>query len=280
MMASSRCWLLAGTGLALLAALGGGCQGKSQADRASVVGSTSVQPFAEMLAEEFQKENPDIQVAVQGGGSSQGISALGSGIADIGTCSRELTEEEKGKYTPHVIARDGIGIVVHPDNKVKGLTKQQVQDIFAGKIANWKEVGGADHAIAIVLREDGSGTREAFTHLLMGKTACAKEAMVQGSNGAVKAVIKGNPHAVGYMSLGQVKGELKAVEIDGQIPSEAGVAKGEYNLWRPFLFVTKGTPKPAAQKFLDLALSPAGQKILEKEGLVGAPSTAASAPAK
>ncbi len=268
---------LAGTGLALLAAVSGGCKGKGQADRVSVVGSTSVQPFAEMLAEGFQEEAPDIQVAVQGGGSSQGISALSGGIADVGMCSRDLTDDEKGQFTPHVVARDGIAIVVHPDNRVRGLTKQQVQDIFAGKIVNWKEVGGADHAISVVLREDGSGTREAFTHLIMGKVPCAKNAMVQGSNGAVKAVIKGNPHAVGFMSLGQVKGELKAVEIDGQVPSEAGVARGEYNLWRPFLFVTKGAPKPAAQKFLDFALSQAGQKILEKEGLVGALSAAGPA---
>jgi len=177
-----------------------------------------------------------------------------------------------------VIARDGIAIVVHPDNPITGLTLQQVQDIFAGKIANWKDVGGPDHAIDLVLREDGSGTREAFTHLIMKKVECAKGAMVQSSNGAVKNLVRKNPNSIGYMSLGQVKGDLKAVEIDGMKPTEEGVAKGEYKLWRPFLFVTQGSLKPEAQKFLDFVLSPAGQKILEKEGLVGAPAAAASKP--
>ena len=262
--------------LALSAAMGSGCR---KNERVTLVGSTSVQPFAEVLAEAYKKRNPDAQVTVQGGGSGQGIQALAKGIADIGTCSRDLSDEEKATLTPHVIARDGLAIVVHPDNPVKGLTRQQVQDIFAGKITNWRDVGGPDHAIAVVLREDGSGTREAFTHLIMAKAACSKDAMVQGSNGAIKALVKGNPNAIGYMSLGQVKGELKAVDMDGVTPTEAGVARGEYKLWRPFLFVTKGTPKPEAAKFIEFVLSPAGQKILEKEGLVGAGSVPASAPA-
>lgn len=278
-MKTTRTMLVLGAaGLALLAAVGSGCR-KSDSQRVTLVGSTSVQPFAEVLAEEYQKKNPEVQVTVQGGGSGQGIQALATGIADIGTCSRDLTEDEKAKYTPHVIARDGLAIVVHPDNRIRGLTRQQAQDIFAGKIANWKDVGGADHAIAVVLREDGSGTREAFTHLIMQKVPCAKGAMVQGSNGAIKALIKGNPHAVGYMSLGLVKDDLRAVDMDGVTPTEAGVAKGEYKLWRPFLFVTKGTPKPEAQKFLEFVLSPAGQKMLEKEGLVGAASAASTTPA-
>jgi phosphate transport system substrate-binding protein len=259
--------------------ISGGCgdkgDNKTESKKVSLVGSTSVQPFAELLQEQYKKQNPDIEVNVQGGGSGQAFVALNGGIADIGTCSRELTADEKSKFTGQVIARDGIAIVVHPDNKLKGLTLKQVQDIFAGTITNWKDVGGEDKSIAIVQREDGSGTREAFTHLIMGKTAVAKDAMVQGSNGAVKALVKNNPYAIGYMSLGQVKGDLKAIEIDGMVPSEAAVAKGEYKLWRPFLFVTKGTPSSEAQKFLEFALSATGQAILEKEGLVGAPSAAA-----
>jgi len=278
-MKTSRPGLIAGMAcMVLSAALGAGCRGKGAAQRVTLVGSTSVQPFAEVLAEEYQKRNPDIQVTVQGGGSGQGIQALAKGIADIGTCSRDLSDEEKATLTPNVIARDGLAIVVHPDNPIKGLTRQQVQDIFAGKIANWKDVGGADHAVAVVLREDGSGTREAFTHLIMGKVPCSRNAMVQGSNGAIKALVRANPNAVGYMSLGQAKGELKAVDMDGVTPTEAGVARGEYKLWRPFLFVTRGTPGPEAAKFIEFALSPAGQRILEKEGLVGAASAATSAP--
>jgi phosphate transport system substrate-binding protein len=276
MKATERRWAVGLVCLAMVAGLGAGCR-KGEARKVTLVGSTSVQPFAEVLAEEYEKRNADAKVTVMGGGSGQGIESLAKGIADIGTCSRDLNDEEKALYTPHVIARDGLAVVVHPDNPVQGLTRQQAQDIFAGKIANWKDVGGADHAIAVVLREDGSGTREAFTHLIMAKVPCAKDAMVQGSNGAVKALVKGNPNAIGYMSLGQVKGELKALAMDGMTPSEAGVAKGEYKLWRPFLYVTKGPLKEEAQKFLDFTLSPVGQAMLEKEGLVGASSAAAAA---
>jgi phosphate transport system substrate-binding protein len=270
--------LLGAACLALWAASVTGCS-KGPSKKVSVVGSTSVQPFAEMLAAQFEKENPDIAVNVQGGGSGQGIAAVAGDIAEIGTCSRELTDEEKAKFTPHVIARDGLAIVVHPASKIKGLTREQVQGIFAGKITNWKDVGGDDHEITVVQREEGSGTREAFTHLIMGKVPTSKDALVQGSTGAVMALVKTNAYAIGYVSLGLVKGELKAVDMDGVTPTEAGVAKGEYKLWRPFLFVTKGTIKPEAQQFIDFVMSKPGQAILEKEGLVGASSVPASAPA-
>ena len=263
-MAIRPLWKGLALALSLLAC--SGC-GSSRGTTVSVVGSTSVQPFAEMLAEEFNQQNPDIQVDVQGGGSTAGIQAVTIGIAEIGTCSRSLKPEEKG-FTPIVIARDGIAIVVHRTNKVTGLTRAQIRGIFEGAITNWKDVGGDERPIRMITREEGSGTREAFAHLVMGKARIARTALTQESNGAVKELVKGDACAIGYMSLGLVGKELKDVTVDGVEPTAEQVVAGRYPLVRPFLFVVKGTPGEAAQKYIAFVLSPPAQQMLEKEGLV------------
>ena len=235
----------------------------------SVVGSTSIQPFAEMLAQEYNRKHPEENVEVQGGGSTAGLQAVIEGIADIGTCSRSLKQEETG-FTPIVIARDGLAVVVHPSNPVDGLTKEQVRQIFSGDISSWKQVSGQNREIRLISREEGSGTREAFCKLVMEKARISRKAMTQESNGSVKELVKHDPVAIGYMSLGLVGGELKALKVDGVQALPEEVRSGKYPLVRPFLFVVRGTPKPQAQKFIDYVLSPEGQSILKKEGLVGA----------
>ena len=263
-------WLLIiGVLLAIIVLLGFGWGGGRQA-ATDVVGSTSIQPFAEMLAQEFNRRHPDSPVEVQGGGSTAGVMAVGIGIAEIGTCSRSLTKEEGEKCTAVTIARDGLAIVVHPSNVVDGLSLAQAKLIFEGQATNWKEVGGLDRPIRIISREEGSGTREAFTKMVMGKARISRKALTQESNGSVKELVKHDPCGIGYMSLGLVGGELKALRVDGVPATEAEVQKGRYPLVRPFLFVTKGPPGPNARRFIDYVLSPEGQRKLEEEGLVGA----------
>lgn len=253
---------------AVLALLCSQC-GRGKTKQVQIVGSTSVQPFAEMLAEEFNRSNPGIQVDVQGGGSTAGIQALESGIADIGMCSRSLKPEEAG-FTPITVARDAIAIIVHPSNPVNALTRQQVRGIFAGEISNWRDVGGENRPITLVTREEGSGTREAFEHLVMGEARFAESAITQESNGTVKELVKNDARAIGYMSLGLVHGEVKALSVDGVRPTVDEVLSGKYPLVRPFLFVVKDKPSEAAQRFIDFVLSPPAQAMLEKEGLVRA----------
>jgi phosphate transport system substrate-binding protein len=236
----------------------------------SVVGSTSIQPFAEMLAQEFEKSHPGQYVEVQGGGSTAGIQAAANDIAEIGMCSRALKVEECGLFTPVVIAQDGLAVVVHPSNKVDGVSLEQVRKIFAGDLVNWRQVGGEDRPIRLITREEGSGTREAFTKLVMHKARISRKALTQESNGAVKELVKHDPCAVGYMSLGLVQGELKSLAVDGVPPTTAAVTSGQYPLVRPFLFVTTGPPSERAQAFIDYVLSPEAQALLEKEGLVRA----------
>jgi phosphate transport system substrate-binding protein len=254
---------------ALLAALACGCGGDAGRPL-SVVGSTSVQPFAELLAEEFRKVRPGARVDVQGGGSTAGLQAVAEGIAGIGMCSRALNAEEAARFTALVIARDGLAVVVHPSNPVQALARGQVRDLFSGRIANWRDLGGPDRPVHAITREEGSGTREAFEKLVMGQEPFARRALVQESNGAVKELVRGDPSAVGYMSLGLVGGDLKALAIDGARPTAEEVLAGRYQLVRPFLFVVRGEPEAAAREFIDYVLSREGQAILEREGLVRA----------
>lgn len=233
-----------------------------------VAGSTSVQPYAEVLAEEYMILHPGTEVDIQGGGSSAGITAAQSGTADIGMSSRALKEEEKGLWYVE-IARDGLAIVVNPANPVKDLTLDQVRCIYSETITNWREVGGADHEIHVITREEGSGTRSAFTELVMGKTTeITPRAIVQDSNGAVRQLVSDDPNAIGFISLGLVNENVKALELGGVAATRENVENGSYNLSRPFLFVTLSKPTGLAKDFIDFILSRDGQKILINEGLI------------
>jgi len=233
----------------------------------TVAGSTSVEPFAELLAEEYMRLHPGSHLYVQGGGSSSGIMAVRTRAANIGMASRFLLPDEKDLYAT-MIAKDAIAIIVHPTNPVKDLSLFQVSKIFSGEIKNWKEVGGYSHPIVLVTREEGSGTREAFQNFVMKKEEISLEALVQDSNGAIRQVVSGDPNAIGYISLGLVNDKVKALKIDGVELDQANVENGRYTLVRPFLFVFNGNPEGEAKAFLEFVLSPAAQKLLQKEGLV------------
>lgn len=235
----------------------------------TVAGSTSVQPFSEVLAEEFMAANKGVQVNVQGGGSSVGVEAAVSGAAEIGSTSRALTTEEKNKgLVDTTIALDGIAVVIHPSNPVGALKSTDVMNIYLGNIKNWKEIGGPDAPITVVTREEGSGTRDAFASLVMNKKDIVKTAIVQNSTGAVRTTVAGDKYAIGYISLANVDQSIKALQIDGVEATEANVKAGTYKLQRPFIYVTKGEPTGLAKAFIDYVLSPEGQKLMVEEGAV------------
>jgi phosphate transport system substrate-binding protein len=263
-----RILVLAGAAVAWCLA-GSGCR-RDQQKTVKLMGSTSIQPFAEELGREYEQKNPGRKIQVEGGGSAVGLQAASSGLADIGTCSRELMPGDPTDLTPVIIARDGVAVIVHPSNPVNGLSTEQIRKMFSGAITNWKEVGGQDAPIRLVTREESSGTREAFIEKVMAKDPIARSSLVQGSNGAVKAVVTSTPTAIGYMSLGQVDKDIKALRVDNEEATTANVLAGKYKLARPFLFVTKGPPKADAQAFIDFVLSAEGQKVLEGEGLIRA----------
>jgi phosphate transport system substrate-binding protein len=234
----------------------------------TLAGSTSVQPFAEKLAEIFMIKNPKIMVIVQGGGSSAGIQAVRSRSAQIGTSSRELVADEKDLFAT-VIAWDGIAVIVHPKNPLKNISPRDLKGIFAGTLTNWKELGWTDHPIHFITREEGSGTRNSFEELLMGKVPISDMALVQDSNGAVREIVAYDAYAIGYISQGLVDKRVQVLSVDGYAPSKANIQTKRYRLTRPFLFVTLGSPTGIAKQFVDFVLSQEGQLNLEEEGLVG-----------
>lgn len=254
--------------LAFLTSLLSACSGPGSAT--VIAGSTSVQPYAEILAEEFEHMYPDLEIDIQGGGSSAGITAVEVGTADIGMSSRELTEEEKSLWVVE-IARDGLAIIVNPDNPVSDLTLGQVRDIYSGACADWSELGGVSSKIHIIAREDGSGTRSAFESLVMGTAEISPKSIVQDSNGAVKLLVADDPGAVGFISLGLVDETVKALKLDGIAATRETVTSGSYSLFRPFLFVTGSEPSGLAKQYIDFTLSPQGQQMLADEGLIPIP---------
>ena len=232
-----------------------------------LAGSTSVQPFAEVLAEEYMILHPGITIDVQGGGSAAGIMATQSGTTNIGMSSRVLAGNETSLWSVE-IARDGIAIIINPDNPIINLTLTQVRDIYSGEITDWSQIGGEKSAIHVFTREDGSGTRSSFESLVMGKTEIMARAMVQDSNGAIRQLVGDDPYAIGFISLGLVDKTVKAVELDGVIPSREHVIDGTYNLSRPFLFLSLKEPTGLAKDFIDFTLSDKGKQILNDQGLI------------
>ncbi|MCL1975697.1 MAG: phosphate ABC transporter substrate-binding protein [Firmicutes bacterium] len=232
-----------------------------------VAGSTSVQPYAEILAEEFSLLCPDCEVDVQGGGSSAGITAAESGAADIGLSSRVLKENEQHLWFVE-IAKDGLAIIIHPANPLSNLTIEQVRAIYAADISNWSELGGANNKIHLITREEGSGTRSAFEDLVMEEKRITTKAIVQDSNGAVKQLVSSDKNSIGFISLGLVDETVMAISLNGLAANWDNIANGSYPLFRPFLFICKEPPTGQTKQFIDFTLSDQGQQILIKEGLI------------
>ncbi|MDD3268491.1 MAG: phosphate ABC transporter substrate-binding protein [Syntrophomonadaceae bacterium] len=234
----------------------------------TIAGSTSVQPFSEVLAEKFREKNSQVQINVQGGGSSQGIEAAKSGAADIGSSSRELKEEEKPGLVENKIALDGIAVIVNSANKIGELKMEDVKNIYLGNIKNWKEVGGEDAAITVVCREAGSGTRGAFEEIVMEKQPVTDKVIIQNSTGAVRTTVAGDPNAIGFVSLASLNKDVKGLKIDGIEPSVENVKNSSYKISRPFLYLTKEQPTGIAKAFIDFVLSDEGQQVIVDEGAI------------
>ena len=266
---AARVLVLAGMLPALLLA---GCSANAGQAKTelTVTGSTTILPIAEVAAETFHQQHSDLRVLVAGVGSSAGIESVTKGTCDIGTSSRELTPQEKTLGlvdTP--VAFDAIAVIVNPANSVKALTKKQAADIFEGKITNWKDVGGPDEPIGLVNRDEASGTRDAFSKIVLGGGPFDYKAAVLPGTGQVRAVVADSVAAVGYISLGFVDRSVKAVTIDRVVPTEKTVADGTYPVSRVLHFFTKGKPSGLAKRYIDFVLSPTIQdKVVRDAGFL------------
>lgn len=239
-----------------------------------IAGSTSVQPLSEELAAEFMEKYPEVDIEVQGGGSSVGVKSAADKIADIGASSRGIKESEKSiGLKEYVIAKDGIAVVVNPSNEVEDLTLDQIKKIFTGTISNWKEIGGNDQAITVVSREEGSGTRGAFVEItkVQEKNTEGKKvdkttvnALVQPSTGAVKQTVMNTPNAIGYISMGAKDDTVKAVKVEGVDATEENTKAGNYKIARPFLYLTSGEEAEIVKAYIEFVLNE-GQEIVKEE---------------
>lgn len=242
----------------------------------NISGSTSVARVMDVLAEEYNKTHPDDYVAVQGIGSSAGITMVNKGVAEIGMSSRYLTESEKGEdLNVYPIAYDGLAVVVNRTNSVENLSQQQLFDIYKGKIKNWKEVGGADQPIAVVTREASSGSRYSFESLL-GLTKIVNDRLVSdispnnlvvNSNNMVKTIVNHNTRAIGFISVGSVDRSIKAIQLDGIDPTSTNISNHKYKLARPFLVLYKVDKiSDAGKGFIAFLRSEQGQKAIADYG--------------
>lgn len=262
--------------VALSAAVLAGCSGGAAEEQVegtvTTDGSTSMEKVIGGLGEAFEEENPGVTFTYNPTGSGSGITAVTEGRCDIGLSSRDLKDEELAQgLTETVLAKDGIAIVVNPENKVDDLTVEQIADIFTGKITNWKEVGGDDAEIVLIGREAGSGTRDGFESITGTEEACQYRQELT-STGDVITTVAGNPAAIGYASLASVQDSVKALSVGGVAPTEETIADGSYAVQRPFILVTKEGEQlsDAAQAFFDYATSEAAHEIITSAGVVPA----------
>jgi phosphate transport system substrate-binding protein len=245
-----------------------------------IKGSDTVLPLAQKEAEEYMKKNTKAQLTVTGGGSGVGFSALIDGTTDIAMASRKIKMGEKLKLTEGakpfkevIIAYDALAVVVNPKNKVSKLTREQLENIFTGKIKNWKEVGGEDLTIVVYSRETSSGTYEFFKEHVLENKNYASTVLSMPATGAIIQSVSQTKGAIGYVGLAYVEKEVKAINIsfDGKTfvaPNMANAKSHSYPVVRPLFFYYLNTKEKEVKPFVDFILSAGGQKIVQEVGYV------------
>ena len=239
-------------------------------------GSTTVLPVMQKAGEAFMAVNPDITLAISGGGSGNGIKALNEKLCQVAMSSRDIkaSETEQGKangVTPvrTAVAVDALVPVVHPENRVANLTSAELRDIYAGKITNWKELGGVDGNIVVVSRDTSSGTFETWESIIMKKERVAPSALVQASNGAVVQTVSKNKRAIGYIGFGYLNDSLKKLNVDDIIATQETALAKTWPIARELYLFTDGQPTGAVKKLMDFLLDPKkGQKAVAATGYI------------
>lgn len=227
--------------------------------RLMITGSSTVAPLVSEIAKRFESRHPGVRIEVQTGGSSRGVADVFSGLAQIGMVSRALTADEA--LVAHLIARDGIALIVHQANPVLTLTRDQVVGIFTGVISDWSAVGGKAGAITVVNKAEGRSTLELFCQHFALKNSAIRARVVIGDNEQGVKTVVGNPGAIGYVSIGTAQTgidagvTLRMLPMDGVPAAARHVLDGTWPLSRPLNLVTKGEPTGLVKVFLAFACS-------------------------
>ncbi|WP_321417741.1 phosphate ABC transporter substrate-binding protein [uncultured Desulfobacter sp.] len=238
-------------------------------------GSTTVLPIAQKAAEAYMADHPDVKISLSGGGSGNGIKALIDGTTHIGNASRFIKTKEvetavnRGVYpVPFRIALDAIIPVVHPSNSISNLTMTQLKEIYLGKIRDWKQVGGNPGKIVVISRDSSSGTFGVWKELVMLKERVVPSALTVPSNGGIVQAITNTPGAIGYIGLGYLNKDLKAVTVDGIEGTEENTLNGIYPISRALFMFTNGWPEGDTISFLSFILSKKGQELVKEAGSI------------
>lgn len=246
--------------------------GCSQSDTQKLVltGSSTVAPLAMELGLAFEKDNPNVHVDVQTGGSSRGVADARSGLADIGMVSRSLKDTERD-LVAHTIAYDGITLIVNKQNPVTSLSNAQVDAIYRGEISNWQQVNGPDQAITVVNKAEGRSTLELFLSYFKLDNKDVEADVIVGDNQQGIKTVAGNPWAIGYVSVGTAEFEeqhgtaIKLLGVGGVKASTAAIKAGKYPLARPLNVVTQGLPNGITIEFIEFAQSRLAHSIVEQQ---------------
>ena len=245
------------------------------ADNLVIKGSTTVLPIAQAAVDAYMKINKGVQISLSGGGSGDGIKALIDGSTDIANSSREikkgeidLAQSKSVNPVATVIAHDALTPVVHPKNKVKDLTIDQLSQIYQGNITNWKEVGGDDLPIIVISRDSSSGTFESWAEFVMKKAKVTPRAQMLASSGAVYTAVAKNKNAIAYIGIGYVRKGVKALTVNGIPATQETALSKEFPLSRELYMYTNGEPAGEAAKFIAFVKSAEGQKLVTKAGFV------------
>lgn len=241
-----------------------------------VNGSTTVLPVIQKAGEAFMASHPNVQISISGGGSGNGIKALVDKQCSVAMSSRDIKEKEtaaamKNNVKPvrTAVAVDAIVPVVHPANKVSALTNTQLADIYAGKITNWKDVGGDDAKIVVISRDTSSGTYECWAELVMKGTRVAPSALMQASSGAVVQSVAANKNALGYVGLGYLDKSTKPLTVDNVKATADTALSKTWPIARELYIFTDNAPTGAVKQFVDYLLDPGkGQKNVLEVGYV------------
>ena len=234
-------------------------------------------PLAEAAAEEFNLLQKDYVVTVSAGGTGAGILGIAERKNDIAMASRELTEAERQRFgdsfEEFLVGLDGICLAVSDEifrAGVKGLDRQQVEDIYSGNITNWKEVGGPDNDIYVIAREQGSGTRDTFNEVVLGRGDAETPGIdtVAMGGAEVKTAISGSDRAIGYLGFNYLGGDVEGIAFNGVVPAYENIKLDFYELHRHLYFYTFGPPSAGAQAFIDYVQGPEGQRIAAEEGFI------------
>ena len=245
-------------------------------DKLVLTGSSTVAPLALEIGKRFEAAHPGVRVDVQTGGSSRGIADAQRGLADIGMASRALKDSETGLYA-FAIARDGICVILHKDNPVESLTDQQIVDLYTGKTENWSDVGGSDAPVTVVNKAEGRSTLELFLHYFKLDSREVQADVVIGDNEQGIKTVAGNPHAIGYVSIGTAEFDaslgvaIRLLPVGGVDATVDNVANETFPLSRPLNLVTAKEPTGLAKQFIEFAQSEAVHDLVREQYFVPVP---------